>query len=190
MRWFWVDRFTEYVAGSHARGVKGVSLSDDFIHAHWDIYPAMPNSLIAEGMAQTAGLLVSEIYDFKELVVLAKFTKLSFNTLVRPGESIEYHATIGGTMDAGAQCTVVGSARGVDGEREQAYAEIFFARLATSEAGPTDATGSGAGLPQRLFDPEDLVRWLHTTGVFTVGVHADGSRMRPEEYGLPVLIEA
>lgn len=187
MRWFWVDRFTEYVAGSHARGVKGVSLSDEFIHGHWDIYPAMPNSLIAEGMAQTAGLLVSEIYDFKELVVLAKFTKLSFNTLLRPGESIEYHATIERTVDEGAQCTVVGTARGVEGEREQAQAEIFFARLAASDAGSTDANGSGSGLPQRLFDPEDLARWLHTTGVFKVGVRQDGTRMRPEEYGLPVL---
>ena len=41
-------------------------------------------------MAQTAGLLVSEIYDFKELVVLAKFTKLSFNTLlVGHGDPLE-----------------------------------------------------------------------------------------------------
>ncbi|MEQ8849548.1 beta-hydroxyacyl-ACP dehydratase [Botrimarina sp.] len=183
MRWFWVDRFTEYVAGSHAVGVKGVSLSDEFIHGHWDIYPALPNSLVAEGMAQTAGLLLSEVYGFRELVVLAKFTKLSFNTLVRPGESIEYRAEIGRRMDAGAQCTVVGTARGAEGEREQATAEIFFARLSSGDPEAQQA----AGLPSRLFDPEDLVRWLHTTGVFRVGVRADGSRMKPEDYGLPVL---
>ena len=185
MRWFWVDRFTEYVAGSHARGLKAVSLSDDFIHAHWDIFPAMPNSLIAEGMAQTAGLLASEMYGFNELLVLAKFTKLQFDGLLRPGESIEYHATIGRKMDAGAQCSVVGTARGVDGERQQAMAEIFFAKLSSS-----DGEANAAGLPDRLFDPEDLVRWLHTTGVFRVGVREDGSRMRPEDYGLPVLEKA
>lgn len=191
MRWFWVDRFTEYVAGSHAVGVKGVTLSDEYIHGHWDIYPTLPNSLVAEGMAQTAGLLLSEVYGFKELVVLAKFTKLTFNTLVRPGETIEYRAEIGRQMDAGAQCTVVGTARGVDGEREQATAEIFFARLSTSEANAADPNGNGAaGLPTRLFDPEDLVRWLHTTGVFRVGVREDGSRMKPEDYGLPRLSEA
>lgn len=186
MRWFWVDRFSEYVAGSHARGVKGVSLSDDFIHGHWDILPVMPNSLIAEGMAQTAGLLVSEMYDFKELVVLAKFTKLTFNTLVRPSEQLEYHATIGRTMDAGAQCSVVATARGVEGEREQATAEIFFARLSGSDSGADES--NAAGLPQRLFDPADLARWLHVTGVFRVGVREDGSRMTPEHYDLPVLV--
>lgn len=182
MRWFWVDQFTEYVAGSHAIGVKGVSLSDEFIHDHWDVYPAMPNSLIAEGMAQTAGLLVSELYGFKELVVLAKFTRLSFSGLVRPGETITYHATIGRTVDAGAQCEVKGTVTGPNGKRPHSEAEIFFARLPPSEDGT-----NAKGLPQRLFDPKDLCRWLLTTGVFTVGVKADGSRMRPEDYGLPVM---
>ncbi|MGL4514667.1 MAG: 3-hydroxyacyl-ACP dehydratase FabZ family protein [Lacipirellulaceae bacterium] len=185
MRWFWVDRFTEYVAGSHATGVKGVALSDNFIHGHWDIYPAMPNSLIAEGMAQTAGLLVSELYGFRELVVLAKFTSLTFDGLVRPGEMVSYRATIGRTVDAGAQAMVVGTVMSADGStRQHAEAEIFFARLAVGGEGAQPAK---SGLPQRLFDPHDLVRWLHTTGVFAVGVRADGSRMRPEDYGLPVL---
>lgn len=184
MRWFWVDRFTEYVAGSHARGVKGVALSDEFIHGHWDVFPTLPNTLVAEGMAQTAGLLVSEMYDFKELVVLAKFTRLSFNTLVRPSETLEFHATIGRTVEAGAQCEVVATARGVGGERRQAEAEVFFARLGSP---PDDPQATSKGLPARLFDPEDLVRWLHVTGVFQVGVRQDGRRMRPQDYGLPVL---
>ncbi len=183
MRWFWVDRFTEYVAGSHAVGVKGVALSDEIMHDHWDCYPAMPNSLIAEGMAQTAGLLVSELYEFQELVVLAKFTKLTFNGLVRPGETISYRAEIGRRMEAGAQCTVVGTVTTSEGEREQARAEIFFARLASDD----DEVSREKGLPARLFDPADLVRWLLTTDVFTVGVREDGSRMKPEDYGLPTL---
>lgn len=182
MRWFWVDRFTEYVAGSHARGVKGVALSDEYLHDHWDVYPAMPNSLIAEGMAQTAGLLVSEIYGFKELVVLAKFTKLSFTGLARPGDSLEYHAKVGRTMEAGAQCSVEATLKGPEGDSPQAHAEIFFARL----SGDT-ADAAEKGLPPRLFDPEDLARWLDTVGVFSVGVREDGSRMKPQDYGLPVL---
>lgn len=186
MRWFWVDRFTEYVAGSHAVGLKGVALSDEYLHDHWDAYPAMPNSLIAEGMAQTAGLLVSELYDFQELVVLAKFTKLSFDGLVRPGETIRYRAEIGRRMEAGAQCTVTGTVfdgtSGGEG-RLQAEAEIFFARLASGD----DEAAKAKGLPARLFDPIDLNRWLLTTDVFTVGVREDGSKMKPEDYGLPCL---
>ncbi|MEN1678334.1 MAG: beta-hydroxyacyl-ACP dehydratase [Planctomycetota bacterium] len=180
MRWFWVDRFTEYVAGSHAVADKGVALSDEFLHDHWLGYPVMPNSLIAEGMAQTAGLLVSELYGFKELVVLAKFTRLSFDGPLLPGQCITYRAEIGHRKEIGAQASVTGVIRKPDGsEHQQALAEIFFARLANDSA-------PDKGLPAKLFDPDDLCHWLHVTGVFRVGVKADGSRMQPADYGLPV----
>ena len=77
MRWFWLDRFTEFVSGSHATAVKCVSLSEDHLQEHLPGYPLMPNTLVAEGMAQCGGLLVSEVYQFSELVVLAKFAKCS-----------------------------------------------------------------------------------------------------------------
>lgn len=174
MRWFWVDRFSEYAAGSHAVGHKGVALSDEFMHDHWEGYPVMPNSLIAEGMAQTSGLLVSELYEFQELVVLAKFTKLEFDGLVLPGQQITYRAEIGHRKEIGAQASVTGTVEG----KQQAYAEIFFARLA-NDSGPESE------LPDRLFDPDDLAHWLQITGVFKVGVHEDGTRMSPRDYNLP-----
>lgn len=173
MRWFWVDRFSEYVAGSHAVGHKGVALSDEFMHDHWESFPVMPHSLIAEGMAQTAGLLVSELYDFKELVVLAKFTKLEFDGLLRPGQTIAYRAEVGAVKEFGAQASVVGTVEG----RQQSRAEIFFARM---QAGPTMVKG----VPERIFDPEDLAHWLQITDVFKVGVHQDGTKMRPADYGM------
>ena len=75
-------------AGTRATAVKGVALSEEHLHDHWPHYPVMPNSLVAEGMAQAGGLLVSEIYRFSELVVLAKFSKCVFHGLVRPGETL------------------------------------------------------------------------------------------------------
>lgn len=185
MRWFWVDRFTEYVAGSHAVATKGVALSDDFLHDHWEAYPVMPNSLIAEGMAQTAGLLVSEVFRFQELVVLAKFTKLEFNGVLLPGETITYRAELGNIKDFGAQATVTGTvAAGTEDERQQARAEIFFGRL--KAGGDAAEAAAELGLPQRLFDPEDLCWWLQIAGVFRVGVRQDGTRLHPADYGLPV----
>ena len=106
MRWFWLDRFTEFVSGSHATAVKCVSLSEDHLHDHWPYYPLMPNSLVAEGMAQCGGLLVSEVYKFSELVVLAKFAKCEFDGEVRPGDTLRYRTEIVQAKDAGAigQC--------------------------------------------------------------------------------------
>ena len=106
MRWFWLDRFTEFVSGSRATALKCVSLSEDYLHDHWPDYPLMPNSLVAEGMAQTGGLLVSEVYKFGELVVLAKFAKCSFEGEVRPGDTLRYDAQILQAKDAGASVHV------------------------------------------------------------------------------------
>ena len=170
MRWFWLDRFTEFVSGSHATAEKCVSLSEDHLHDHWPYYPVMPNSLVAEGMAQCGGLLVSEIYKFSELVVLAKFAKCTFEGEARPGETLRYRATIEQVKDFGASVNVVGHI----GDRPFSEAEIFFARF------DADSTEQTRG--RQLFNPADLLKWLRVVGVFDVGVRPDGTRLRAEDY--------
>jgi 3-hydroxyacyl-[acyl-carrier-protein] dehydratase len=174
MRWFWLDRFTEFVSGSHATALKCVSLSEDYLHDHWDCYPVMPNSLVAEGMAQTGGLLVSELYAFAELVVLAKFAKCVFDGEVRPGETLHYRAEIQQAKEAGASVQVTAHV----GDRQYAEAEIFFARL--------NPEANGMPADTRLFDPAHLLHWLRLVGVFDVGVRPDGSRLRPQDYGFAI----
>jgi len=170
MRWFWLDRFTEFVSGSHATALKCVSLSEDYLHDHWVYYPLMPNSLVAEGMAQTGGLLVSEVYAFGELVELAKFAKSEFDGEVRPGDTLRYRAEILQAKDAGASVQVTAHVE----DNKYAEAEIFFARLAPGSAGVPDET--------RLFDPAHLLHWLRLVGVFDVGVKQDGTRLKPQDY--------
>src|ERR1700753_2951480 len=64
MRWFWVDKFTEFKSGSHAKAIKNVSLSEDHLHDHLPGFPIMPASLMLEGMAQTGGILLGKVNDF------------------------------------------------------------------------------------------------------------------------------
>ena len=78
MRWFWIDRFNEFVRGKHATAVKNVSLAEEHLHDHFPGAALMPNSLIVEGMAQTAGLLIADALEFNRRVVLAK-PRPSFN---------------------------------------------------------------------------------------------------------------
>ena len=75
MRWYWIDRFTEFESGRRAKAVKNITLAEDHLHDHFPGYPIMPNSLVIEGMAQTGGLLVCESTGFREKVVLAKLSK-------------------------------------------------------------------------------------------------------------------
>ncbi len=94
MRWIWIDRFVEFVPNTSATAIKNVSLAEEHLHDHWEAFPVMPTSLMIEGMAQTAGILVGQARDFKEKVILAKISKAEIREPVLPGDQITYHAEI------------------------------------------------------------------------------------------------
>ncbi len=86
MRWIWFDRFEQFDSGKRAVAIKNVTLAEDHLHDHFPDYPVMPASLMIEGMAQTAGILVGEARNFEEKVILAKIKRADFQRLIRPGE--------------------------------------------------------------------------------------------------------
>lgn len=102
MRWIWFDRFEEFVPGERAVSVKNVSLAEDHLHDHFPGFPIQPASLMVEGMAQTAGILVGQTRDFAEKVILAKVKQAKFHEIVLPGDQIRLTATIEQVTDAAA----------------------------------------------------------------------------------------
>ncbi|MHC4517601.1 MAG: 3-hydroxyacyl-ACP dehydratase FabZ family protein [Planctomycetota bacterium] len=95
VRWIWIDKFVEFESGRRAVAVKNVTLAEEHLHDHFPGFPVMPECLIIEAMAQTAGILVGQARDFQEKVVLAKISKVVFSDFVRPGDSIWIEAEIG-----------------------------------------------------------------------------------------------
>src|SRR3954447_14551730 len=87
MRWFWIDRYTEFESGRTATAIKNVSLAEEHLHDHFPGAPLMPNSLVIEGIAQTGGLLVGEHSGFEERVILAKVAKARFHFSAVPGDT-------------------------------------------------------------------------------------------------------
>src|SRR3954464_6570986 len=102
MRWIWIDKFTEFTSKVSATAVKNVSLAEEHLHDLYPAFPVVPHSLIIEGMAQTAGILVGEARNFSEKVILAKIGRATFHRLVRPGDTIQYNAKIEQLNEAGA----------------------------------------------------------------------------------------
>ena len=94
MRWIWIDRFVAFEPGKRAEAVKNVSLAEEHLHDHWEAFPVMPASLMIEGMAQTAGILVGQARNFEEKVILAKISLAEFDDIVVPGDQITYQAEI------------------------------------------------------------------------------------------------
>lgn len=105
MRWIWIDRFEEFESGRRAVAVKNVTLAEDHLHDHFPDFPIMPASLMIEGMAQTAGILVGAARDFREKVILAKLKRASFERLVLAGETVRYEATVEQLTDQAASTT-------------------------------------------------------------------------------------
>jgi len=174
MRWIWIDRFIEFQSGQSAKAVKNVSLAEDHLHDHFPGYPVMPNSLITEGLAQTAGLLVGETSSFSEKVILAKLPKVIFHCPAVPGDTLLYSAKIEQLMDTGAICSATChvlplQVPGLNLQTEprlQAEAEIVFAFLRDEQRAKS------------LFEPKNFVFTMKLLGVFEVGRAADGSKLQ------------
>jgi 3-hydroxyacyl-[acyl-carrier-protein] dehydratase len=94
MRWIWIDKFIEFRSGESATAVKNVTLAEEHLHDHFPGFPVMPECLIIEAMAQTAGILVGEAKKFREKVILAKIKKAVFFDYVKPGDTIKLSAKI------------------------------------------------------------------------------------------------
>jgi 3-hydroxyacyl-[acyl-carrier-protein] dehydratase len=121
MRWLWLDRILELDKAKRCVAIRNVTAAEDVLHDHFaaapgsgnsvqsfcggptgcapdavhPAYPVMPNSLIIEGYAQTAGILTGHANDFKEKVILAKIGKATFTgVLATPGTTIRHTAEI------------------------------------------------------------------------------------------------
>ena len=94
MRWIWIDKFLEFNPGKNAVALKNVTLAEEHVHDHFPGFPMMPECLMIEAMAQTAGILVGQARNFEEKVILAKIKKAAFFDYVRPGDTITLHAEI------------------------------------------------------------------------------------------------
>src|SRR5437762_1423100 len=138
MRWMWIDKFVEFTPRQSATAVKNVSLAEEHLHDLYPAFPIVPHSLIIEGMAQTAGILVGEARNFEEKVILAKIGRATFHRLVRPGETITYSAKIDQLNEHGASITgtVTVMPSGTAGHAEKvADIDLMFSHIDQNRAG-------------------------------------------------------
>src|SRR5271170_6645958 len=125
MRWIWIDKFTEFTSRQSATAIKNVTLAEEHLHDLYPAFPIVPHSLIVEGMAQTAGILVGEARNFSEKVILAKIGRATFHRLVRPGDTMAYAARIDQLSEHGA--SISGTVK--VGEELVAEIELMFSHI-------------------------------------------------------------
>jgi 3-hydroxyacyl-[acyl-carrier-protein] dehydratase len=138
MRWLWIDCIIEHEVDKRLVAIKNVSLAEDYLHDHIvDNKTIMPFSLMIEGMAQTAGILVGTTSGFKEKVILAKISKASLSCDVTAGETIRYEALIDRIDTAGASTSGTIDRRVAGGEAWERIGrvELLFSHIDKNMAG-------------------------------------------------------
>ena len=165
MRWFWIDKFVEFERGKRAVTIKNVSIVEEALDQYQPGFPVYPNSLVIEGMAQTAGLLIGEVSGFEARVVLAKISKAVFHRHAFPGDQLRYTAVVQDIQKDGAIATLTSHI----GLELQADVEMMFAFL-------DDRFPSGP-----LFDPVDFLAMIRAFGMYDVA-RAEGQPIPPPPF--------
>ena len=151
MRWIWLDRIVELETAKRCVAIKNITAAEDVLHDHFlandqrPALPLMPHSLVIEGMAQTAGILVGHANGFKEKVVLAKISKAVFEGIAGPGQTLRFTAVVERLDESGASAS--GAVELMDSSNGQArpFAEInlMFSHI--------DQNRSGLAFPEHNF---------------------------------------
>ncbi len=172
MRWMWIDRVIELVPRQRLVAIKNISLAEEHLHDHFAAsekvaaLPIMPASLMIEGMAQSAGILVGHAEDFREKVVLAKISRAELSRDAGPGCTLRYTAEIERMDTAGAATRgtveLLDHARAADGYQPIGRIDLMFSHLDNSMAAP------GMNLPAHNFVFGDGFKTLlRTSGIAT-----------------------
>ncbi len=148
MRWIWIDKFLEFESGRRAVALKNVTLAEEHLHDHFPGFPVMPECLMIEAMAQTAGILVGEARHFEEKVILAKVKQAVFHDFVRPGDTITLHAEIESIAPEAAGTT----GRILRGDDLIAQIDLMFSHI--------DRNLAGKVFPEENFVFTDMFRSL------------------------------
>ena len=162
MHWSWIDRFIEFESPKRAKAIKAITLAEDHLHDHFPFFPVMPASLIIEGVAQTGGLLVSEVNGYREKVVLGKLPKFVFhNTIAVPGDVLTYSVEVKNLSQDGA----IVEATVHNGAELMAEGELVFAHL---QSGFSETT---------LFEEGSLIDMMRIFGVYEIGIDENRNRL-------------
>ena len=90
-----VDRITELEPGRRAVGMKAVTANEPQFTGHFPGRPIMPGVLMVEALAQTAGVCVLTLDEYRgKLGLFAGIDDCRFRRLVVPGDTLRLEVTV------------------------------------------------------------------------------------------------
>lgn len=110
MRFNQLDQITEIQPGHHLRARKCLTLSEQYLHDHFPLFPVMPGVLMLEALYQAAAWLVRSSEDFENsMVVLHEARNIKFQDFVAPGKQLDVYVEILKQNDREVQVKAIGT---------------------------------------------------------------------------------
>lgn len=94
-----IDKVVDYKKMESCKGIKNVTVNENFFQGHFPNNPVMPGVLIIEAMAQTSAVLVAKSIDAEPNTKGVLFTGIEnakFRKSVIPGDRLELNVKITG----------------------------------------------------------------------------------------------
>ena len=140
MRYYLLDKITQFEHNKNIEGVKCWTLSDPIFEQHFPGIPIVPGALLIESMAQLLGYLINISYlkEFNErgIAFLSIVHKAKFKNWVRPGD----------------KTILKGSLTTIDLDRGSGKVEIFVEDKLVAEAALSFIIMRGNSLEQKHID--------------------------------------
>ena len=133
-----VDRVVELEPGVRAVAIKAVTANEPQFTGHFPDRPIMPGVLMVEALAQTAGIAVVTLPEYRgKLGLFAGIDECRFKRMVVPGDTLRLEATVEKLRGVFGRLRAVAT---VEGEvAVEAVISIIFPRDEQLSGGSTDA---------------------------------------------------
>ena len=111
MRFLLFDRIISFAEGKGGKGIKNVTLGEDFLIKHYDRFPVMPESLIIESMAQLGGWTISVSSHYQYVAIMVMVEGVKFYRSVIPGDQLLLDVEIGEMDKSGSLVKAMASVK-------------------------------------------------------------------------------
>lgn len=133
-----IDRVTQCEPGKRVVALKNVSANEPYFQGHFPGRPIMPGVLMVEALAQTAGVAVMTLPEYRgKLGLFAGIDGCRFKRMVLPGDTLDLEVTV--EKLRGMFGRVRGVARVGDEVAVEATLSIIIPRDQGLGGGQTDA---------------------------------------------------
>jgi 3-hydroxyacyl-[acyl-carrier-protein] dehydratase len=89
MRFNLVDRILEVVPGKQLRGIKNLTLGEEYLADHFPTFPVMPGVLMLHTLVEAGAWLLRLTEDFRHsVIVLREARNVKYGTFMEPGRQM------------------------------------------------------------------------------------------------------